>query len=1551
MLNIKIRKILSLLTVTAILLSSIVATGMVISADAIQYTDNCKIDFGSYNLVPTGDSGDTGNARNNAGDFTIVEDAAADGGKYLKFVRNTVTTGAAGNPAWYMFLINPTGSYTANGAVMLEPGAEYKISVKYKVTGFADDQIYQFRIFNTLGGYCGPGRRNDSTSTIVFADKGSKSDWTIGTGTITAPAGANNGYSLIGCLIPTASSTDSSMYLQASKLGWQYAIDYVKIERADGSGEGDNQGQGGNEGGSSGSGSDDTPSSTDNIKIDFDKYNIVPSSSSGGSVRTNAGTFTIGESAECADGKYLNFVDSSTSAGTHVAHYMFQLNPTGGNGSDTVTRLQEGTDYKIKVRYKVSNLDEAYKLHFRLYNSGSNLLTDWSNGGEKKVILDETITNTNGWAEKEYTFKDPGHAKKNWSLIATFAPHNKTGSVAAAATYEMAIDYFEITKVTAGDSNTGGDGGNQGSDGEGGSSGSGDDVVLTDNAEIDFSEYALKPTGASDASGNVRNNAGDFTIVDDAAATGGKYLNFVRNSVTTGAINNPAWYMFMLNSKGSYVRDGAVMLKPGAQYKITVKYKVSGFAEDQIYQFRIFNTSAGNFAPGQREDSSATVVFADRGNKTDWTIASGTITAPAGGKNGYSLIGCLIPTASMTATDMYVQGKTGWQAAIDYIKIEKVGDGDGSVPVTYPIPWENLPEIAEDEESFLAIKGKDSTFWSNQFNTGDDYAISYGWTKLERKDPMYQKFQAVNTIKMLDEDAFYGYAQSNFITAFQGDEVDITDYIKTGHLRFWVKVERDITVKLQLQDRSYRKSEIEVTFKATDENEGFSEVIIPLKDFYNSVEEGKVWDHSKAWAICIYPIEKNGEAFMKNGETMVFSPWQIWSKEPLNIEMDLSIYYYSQLGSDIKMRDNDQIMPSSTILRSFRQKSEEKKIAKLISSNYKGAKLLEYWAIYAVSSTNTGSYVEHPYDNVELMIPKKDNFNKKNLYAGLIGNDGSVKIIPISTEKEWLILKTTSLGNIAFFTSDKAIGDIQGSVSNDITDTTDTPLPQTGDKAYKVIRIWVLAFIASALALALIWFERIKSKKNITKALSMMLCLGITCTMLSGCGEKKQSTESKKDSTDNSSVSQQVDDNTSDNSDSSDDSESSDSLENNESNENTSTQEPDMSTPDTDSDDTLTDMDFDDETETEDETMMSIGVVTDHPGVPGYDADYEFRVSVGTQLDMMRLDKSLYTLSCSQKEIKIDGNIVTVPASFKDNTDVKGVLIKATYKEDPSVTAYYPLAITNYSITFEDNFDGDKLNRELWTNQEDVYHSYTDLKNGKTNIRLDEFCYMKDGNLVMPIVKNTQNKTWYIEGGNGKIPFKPDYISSEVRTDFTFAQEYGCFTVRMKGPAGSKVKAGTNNAFWLMPENGTWGKTYFFSHNSGQMAGLATGEIDVVERSAYWGNGNWRNTLHSWDPITGIKGNSGVGFEKSLYNEELMDGKYMEYTTVWTRDALYTYANGKLIRAEKDLTSYGVKAYMILSNNLNSMNPNDPAWTGYATDADLDDLTVYVDYVKVYSMN
>lgn len=350
---------------------------------------------------------------------------------------------------------------------------------------------------------------------------------------------------------------------------------------------------------------------------------------------------------------------------------------------------------------------------------------------------------------------------------------------------------------------------------------------------------------------------------------------------------------------------------------------------------------------------------------------------------------------------------------------------------------------------------------------------------------------------------------------------------------------------------------------------------------------------------------------------------------------------------------------------------------------------------------------------------------------------------------------------------------------------------------------------------------------------------------------------------------------------------------------------------------------------------LEIRIQQDHPGVVGYDVTYNFNLYYGTEYDKEMLPVSDYTLSCAEEEIAIDGNKVTVPASFKDNTDVDGVKIYASYR---GLTTYYLLMIKNWTLTFEDNFDGDSLDPEKWASNEGKYAEVQDL-GGKTSAPSDDAATVEDGNLVLRILPaEGHNVTSFGE------PIDVDFITPRVTTQDKFDQRFGLYMSSMKLPGGTT--AGCNSAFWLLPASGGWGKTFFATQRYGRNAGFAVGEIDTIEYSPAWEPTQYQINTHWWDSLTYVKG--GADFHVVVEDDTLGDGSYINVATVWTENSLYTYYNGELYDAIQNLEAYeGETAYMLYT--VGAAGYGDTVqWAGSFTEDDLDDLVTYVDYCRAY---
>ena len=124
----------------------------------------------------------------------------------------------------------------------------------------------------------------------------------------------------------------------------------------------------------------------------------------------------------------------------------------------------------------------------------------------------------------------------------------------------------------------------------------------------------------------------------------------------------------------------------------------------------------------------------------------------------------------------------------------------------------------------------------------------------------------------------------------------------------------------------------------------------------------------------------------------------------------------------------------------------------------------------------------------------------------------------------------------------------------------------------------------------------------------------------------------------------------------------------------------------------------------------------------------------------------------------------------------------------------------DYTLKWEDQFNGDSLDRDSWNVE---LH-----EPGWVNNELQEYVdsseniYIKDGNLVLKPVKTI--------GSDGKV----SYTSGRVNTQNKHNFKYGLFEARAKVPAGQ----GFLPAFWMMPANenlyGQWPRC---------------GEIDIME--------------------------------------------------------------------------------------------------------------------------
>ncbi len=105
------------------------------------------------------------------------------------------------------------------------------------------------------------------------------------------------------------------------------------------------------------------------------------------------------------------------------------------------------------------------------------------------------------------------------------------------------------------------------------------------------------------------------------------------------------------------------------------------------------------------------------------------------------------------------------------------------------------------------------------------------------------------------------------------------------------------------------------------------------------------------------------------------------------------------------------------------------------------------------------------------------------------------------------------------------------------------------------------------------------------------------------------------------------------------------------------------------------------------------------------------------------------------------------------------------------------------TLTFEDNFDGPKLNKNIWTDSP----THGPTINRELEGYIPDSYFLKDG--IINMVTRAQ-----------KIDDAHSYTSGHVTTRGTFTQTYGYFEMRAKFTKGP----GLWPAFWLLAEDNTW---------------------------------------------------------------------------------------------------------------------------------------------------
>lgn len=234
----------------------------------------------------------------------------------------------------------------------------------------------------------------------------------------------------------------------------------------------------------------------------------------------------------------------------------------------------------------------------------------------------------------------------------------------------------------------------------------------------------------------------------------------------------------------------------------------------------------------------------------------------------------------------------------------------------------------------------------------------------------------------------------------------------------------------------------------------------------------------------------------------------------------------------------------------------------------------------------------------------------------------------------------------------------------------------------------------------------------------------------------------------------------------------------------------------------------------------------------------------------------------------------------------------------------------DWTLTFEDNFDGSTLDSSKWEASNSHFSKF--------------FYYQKEKARVEKGVLKLGAEKKAVEGR--------EYISGQVTGFGKWAQSYGYFEARVKLP----TTRGFWPAFWLMPDrdvNGPTDQQSIWNRNSTKWGGM---EFDILEHLSEWGPGRHNVAVH-WD---GYGDQHQAWGDTNVYYGPTPDGWHV-FGMLWEPGKLTWYIDGKKTAEWENPRVGSVPGHLLLSLQLG----------GWATkDIDLSkiDETFDIDYVKVW---
>lgn len=358
-----------------------------------------------------------------------------------------------------------------------------------------------------------------------------------------------------------------------------------------------------------------------------------------------------------------------------------------------------------------------------------------------------------------------------------------------------------------------------------------------------------------------------------------------------------------------------------------------------------------------------------------------------------------------------------WKKTIS-TKIESDG-GTLEPPLVLPPVWDALEKYSGESEIFA--KTATSNFWINDWNDKSRPRSITAYNRgLDNKDENYYRFTVFKEISVVEPSVYYknptpaGFGFNN--------AVDFTPYLKTGTMRFWINVPKDMSVKITLKsqiDGKYTDSSVVIPLKKTTESNGFQEVRIPLKDFYDSaIKAGTKWNPYYIKHILIGGVDGcNAKTFLDKDEILNVTQFEFWKGEALEpAPYDPTRIFYSMRG-EIFIKDVDEVLAKTAMFSAYRETLMTKQYENIVKKYFSGTSLNALYQIELISADAYNYKRVSAYDMVSVYIPVGD-INTNNLSIAIYNSSG-IHTCEFTVEDGYIVIPTKEFGMFLFLSGGK----------------------------------------------------------------------------------------------------------------------------------------------------------------------------------------------------------------------------------------------------------------------------------------------------------------------------------------------------------------------------------------------------------------------------------------------------------------------------------------------------------------------------------------------------